>query len=114
MLEVEAAEEVEVEAGAFIGAEEAVHTKFPSSSAVVDVDDEDDALEFFIIQLLSLLFACLAQLYVLGFEVLDCKMNISMPKNYEWDGIYDNSHRVWSSLSKHVAWYAVHFIPCDK
>ena len=103
MLEVEAAEEVEVEAGAFIGAEEAVHIKFPSSSAVfVDVDDEDDALEFFIIQFasfgflflrldesdtFSLLFACLAQLYVLGFEVLDCKMNVSMPKNYEWDGI---------------------------
>ena len=54
MLEVEAAEEVEVEAGAFIGAEEAVHIKFPSSSAVfVDVDDEDDALEFFIIQFAS-------------------------------------------------------------
>ena len=54
MLEVEAAEEVEVEAGAFIGAEEAVHIKFPSSSAAfVDVDDEDDALEFFIIQFAS-------------------------------------------------------------
>lgn len=59
MLEVEADEEVEVETEAeetFIGAEvvEAAHIMFPSSDAAFDdVDDEDDALDSFIIQFAS-------------------------------------------------------------
>ena len=86
-VEVEAAEEVEVEAEeTFIGTEvdETVHIMFSSCSAVFDDDDEDDALDSFIIQFASFAFlflilrpnefsgtfSLLAQFYVLGFEVL--------------------------------------------